>query len=200
MNPKKRWRENKIKLTVTEVCDNDATKNNFEFPNRMSKCRPLKKLKSCLPQTPDKRASTLAAYLKTKSPTVKILEDKNIISTPQDQLASTIVDMKETIKKAKYRRSDDARAAVNLVTASESVQNIVKSRAKKPLAQALEVSQKRISRATTFRKKILHSESAAHEYTSRKTRYDALSDDNKKSCITFGVLQKICIPPETKTM
>jgi hypothetical protein len=56
--------------------------------------------------------------------------DNQIISTPEDKLASTVVEnMKETIKKAKHRRSDEARAAVNLITASASVENIVESRA-----------------------------------------------------------------------
>jgi hypothetical protein len=60
--------------------------------------------------------SAIAAYLKTKSPTVQILEEKIIISTPEDKLASTVVEnMKETIKKAKHQRSDEARAAVNLI-------------------------------------------------------------------------------------
>jgi hypothetical protein len=37
---------------------------------------------------------------------------------------------------------DEARAAVNLITASASGENIVESRAKKSLARVLEVSQK----------------------------------------------------------
>jgi len=170
-------------MIATANCDEDAVtvSNDLEFPNRMFKCRLLQKLKSCLPQTPIKRASAIAAYLKTKSPTIQILEENKIISTPEDKLASTVVEnMKETIKKAKHRRSDEARAAVNLITASASGENIVESRAKKSLARVLEVSQKRISRATTYRKKILHSESAPYIYTKRKTRCDALSDDTKK--------------------
>ena len=105
----------KIKLIATENCDEDAVtvSNDFEFPNRMSKCRLLQKHKSCLPQTPIKRASAIAAYLKRKSQTVQIIEEKNMISTPEDKLASTVVEnMKETIKKAKHRRSDEARAAL----------------------------------------------------------------------------------------
>jgi hypothetical protein len=49
----KRWRENKKKLIATENCDEDAVtvSNDFEFPNRMSKCSLLQKHKSCLPQT-----------------------------------------------------------------------------------------------------------------------------------------------------
>jgi hypothetical protein len=46
--------------------------------------------------------------------------------------------MKETIKKAQNRRSDEARAAVNLITASASGEHIVESRARKSLAQVLE--------------------------------------------------------------
>ena len=88
--------------------------------------------------------------------------------------------MTETIKKTKHSRSDEAGAAVNLITASTSEENIVESRAKQSLARVLEVSQKRISRATTYRKNILHSESAPYLYTKRKTRCDALSDDTKK--------------------
>ena len=88
----KRWRENKKKLIAIANCDEDAVtvSNDLEFPNRMSKCRLLQKLKSCLPQTPIKRASAIAAYLKTKSPTIQILEEKKIISTPEDKLASTV--------------------------------------------------------------------------------------------------------------
>jgi hypothetical protein len=52
--------------------------------------------------------------------------------------------------------------------------------AKKSLARVIEVSQKRISRATTYKKKLLHSESSPYIYTKRKTRCDALSDDTQK--------------------
>jgi hypothetical protein len=46
----KRWRENKKKLIATANCDEDAVtvSNDLEFPNRMSKCRLLQKLKSLL--------------------------------------------------------------------------------------------------------------------------------------------------------
>jgi hypothetical protein len=50
----------------------------------MSKCSLLQKHKSCLPQTPIKRASAIAAYLKTKSQTVQIIEEKPMISTPEE--------------------------------------------------------------------------------------------------------------------
>jgi hypothetical protein len=43
----------------------------------------------------------------------------------------------------------------------------------------------RISRATTYKKKILHSESALYIYTKRKTRCDALSDDTQKLMYNF---------------
>jgi hypothetical protein len=48
------------------------------------------------------------------------LTHHTLSSTPEDKLASTVVEnMKETIKKAKHRRSDEARAAVNLITANQ---------------------------------------------------------------------------------
>jgi hypothetical protein len=57
---------------------------------------------------------------------VQILEEKNIISTPEDKLASTVVEnMKETIKKAKHRRSDEARATVSSLNASHLVLRLV---------------------------------------------------------------------------
>jgi hypothetical protein len=64
---------------IVSSCFQQQLMPDLEFPNRMSKCRLLQKLKSCLPQTPIKRASAIAAYLKTKSPTIQIVEEKKII-------------------------------------------------------------------------------------------------------------------------
>ena len=165
----------------------------------MSKCRNLKRLKNSLPKTPTSRAATLMAYLNSKSPTVRILQEKKIVSTPEENLASAVVqNIKETIEKAKHRRSDEARAAVNLITASASGSNIVESRARKSLARVLDVSQKRINRATLYKTKILHSENASYIYTDRKTRSDAIDEETKRLIYNFWMLPSSSHPTGNK--
>ena len=151
----------------------------------MKKFRALKKMKDNLPVSPVKRAATIAAFLDNKrSPTVKLLQHKKVIPSPEDKeiinLASVFDDMKESVSKLKSKRSDAAREAMEFLTSSVSGDSVKKSRSKSSLAKKLGLPVRRISKGYRVRTKILHSEASSFDYTKRKTRSDALSDDNKK--------------------
>ena len=79
------------------------------FCNKMSKFRAVKTLKDALPQTPVKRFATVKAYLSSrKSPTVKELQKKRIIPSPEDRKdaemnAAVVQDVKKNLKEMTNR-------------------------------------------------------------------------------------------------
>ena len=96
------------------------------FPNKMRKHRALKKLRNSLPKSSTMRVSTVVAYISNfKSPTVNTLKKSSIIKTPGESAEKSlgeavIEDLKATVSATKLKRSDDARAAMNIISASVS--------------------------------------------------------------------------------
>jgi hypothetical protein len=96
------------------------------FPNKMRKHRALKKLRNSLPKSPTMRVSTVVAYISNfKSPTVNTLQKSSIIKTSGESAEKSlgeavIEDLKATVSATKLKRSDDARAAMNIISASVS--------------------------------------------------------------------------------
>jgi hypothetical protein len=92
----------------------------------MRKHRALKKLRNSLPKSPTMRVSTVVAYISNfKSPTVNTLKKSSIIKTPGESAEKSlgeavIEDLKATVSATKLKRSDDARAAMNIISASVS--------------------------------------------------------------------------------
>ncbi|XP_062578884.1 uncharacterized protein LOC134240823 [Saccostrea cucullata] len=157
----------------------------------MQKSRALKKLKSNLPNSPIKQAATIAAFLEdSNSPVVKILESKNLVPSPEEKensilQNSVLGDIKESVLKLKMKRCDKSREVMDFLTASVSGDSVKESRSKSSLAKKLGLPVRRISKAYVVRNKIFHSESSSFTYTKRKTRSDALSDENRKLIYEF---------------
>jgi len=172
----RRWRLNKRKNDAHEQVVSEIPR----FENRMNEIRALEKMMESLPATPSRRAATIAAYIKNdKSPTVQTLQKSKLIPSPADVLK----DIKNTIDNTKNRLSDEARATMALLTASVSGESIKQSRSRVSVAKRLGVSVKRLARST--------SNKSCFEYTKRKTRSDALSDDSKKRIYDFWCLPEI---------
>ena len=91
------------------------------FPNKMRKHRALR---NSLPKSPTMRVSTVVAYISNfKSPTVNTLKKSSIIKTPGESAEKSlgeavIEDLKATVSATKLKCSDDARAAMNIISAS----------------------------------------------------------------------------------
>ena len=100
--------------------------------SRTNKHRALKKMKDNLPATPRKRAAVLSSYLSsTKSPTIDIMQKLNKISSPEDtknvEMSKAILtDIKGVIDDAKLKRTNDARATINILSAAVKVENVKK--------------------------------------------------------------------------
>ena len=82
---KRRWRERIRQGQPPDMLFVEAVQEEHSnFCNKMNKCRAVKKLKDALPQTPIKRFATMKAYISSrKSPTVKELQKKGIILSPE---------------------------------------------------------------------------------------------------------------------
>ena len=126
---------------------------------------------------------------------ISVIKSK-LIPSPADEIElslsrNVLKDIKNTIDNTKNRRSDEARVTMALLTASVSGESIKQSRSRVSLAKRLGVSVKRLARSAPARTQILHSNKSCFEYTKRKTRSDALSDDSKKRIYDFWCLPEI---------
>lgn len=100
------------------------------FGSRTNKHRALKIMKDNLPATPRKRAAVLGSYLSsTKSPTIDIMQKLNKIPSPEDtknvEMSKAILtDIKGVIDDAKLKRTNDARATINIFSAAVNGKNV----------------------------------------------------------------------------
>lgn len=183
----RKWRA-KHMLQLINLENPDELPN---FPNKMNKYRAVRKLKEALPLSPYRRAATVAAYLSnTKSPSVKKLHECKIIPSPEEvrdrKLGDAVLrDIKETVSCARLKRSDDARAAMTLLTASVSGECVASLKSKRSLSQKLGLTPKRITKAVDERAKLLNAERDSFIHTERKTRRDAVTTQNKQVIYDF---------------
>ncbi|MES9904038.1 MAG: hypothetical protein ABW168_15355 [Sedimenticola sp.] len=165
------------------------------FTYRMDKARAVRKVQDALPTTPAKKVATLASLLQKKSltsPTIPSLQNLNIISKEENGdivLANALLaDIKCIVSETKQKRSDNARMTMNIVSASVSGSDIYKSKSKTKLAKRLCITPRRISGGKRVRCHIMHSELMSLKFITRKTRKDAITEENRKSAHDFWIL------------
>jgi hypothetical protein len=131
------WREKMRQGQPPDMLPAEAVQEEHSnFCNKMSKFRAVKKLKDALPQTPFKRFATMKSYLSSrKSPTVKKLQKKRIIPSPEDRKdaemnAAVVQDVKTILSEEKLKRNDKLREVVSILTASMSGPTVEKCKAK----------------------------------------------------------------------
>jgi hypothetical protein len=91
---------------------------------------------------------------------------------------STIIEnIQEIISTTKKQRSKTALTVMNVLTTSISSETI----SKKHVSRNLELNNKRLSRGRQPRTSLLKSDNASWNFTKRKTRSDAISDEKKKT-------------------
>lgn len=163
-----------------------------DFKNRMEKSRAISKLRQSLPETPEKRVSVLEAYLDHKSPTAKKVKSNNVspIDIQNIEVAVPVVEALQTvIKETKFRRSEDARATMNVLVAAVSGESVVKNKVKNKVARSLGLPARRVSKGVRIRENVLKSDKSCWTHTERKTRSDALSESDKKTAYDFWLCQ-----------
>ncbi|XP_062602228.1 reticulocyte-binding protein homolog 2a-like [Saccostrea cucullata] len=193
----RRWREKKKILTQHNLPLTQEEQQIFQ--NKMSKSRAIRRLKEALPRTPVKRIATVKAYLSSKkSPTVKELQRRKVVPSPEERKElemneSVIQDVKSFLNSVKFKRSDKSREAVDILAASVSRPLVQKSRAKVDLARKLGMPVRRISKGVRIRQRVLHSEESSFEFTKRKTRSDKLTEEVQKTVYDFW-----CLPENSR--
>lgn len=188
-NRKREYRE-RHKLR-TERDDIPEIQIENAFANRQSRSRAMKRLKNSLPKTPEKRIAIVQQYT-IKSPTMDTLRKQIGQSSTEDCVPKHVLDnMKEFVQSKKMKRSNEARVAMTLITASVSGENISDNKVKVSLAKRLGLHTRRIAGGKRVRTKVLTSERSCYEYISRKTRSDAISEDNKKLIYNFWLSPRI---------
>lgn len=205
---KRKYREAlRSKIIASNPIDNTDQPTctlNDTFNNRTSKHRSIQKLKAALPNTPKRRSATIAAYLQnSKSPTVEVLRNLEIIPSPEERSdrsaeKAAIQDIKTAIDKCKSKRSNDATTSMNVLVASISGENVSKNRCRKRVARKLGLPVRRISQGGIIRTNILKSDKSCWTYINRKTRSDALSEETKRLAYDFWMKPGISRPTGNK--
>lgn len=149
----------------------------------MAKARALKKAKSCLPDTPNRRAVIINELMKEITPQNESVENKIVKS------------IKKMVKDTKYKRDDEARAAMNVISiAVSSVDEVGKN----AIAKKTGISRKRIYAG--YKKALIndYSETAAYRVTKRKCRSDKLSEECKQRIYDWWISPKASRPSPNK--
>lgn len=150
-------------------------------------CRAKKRVEKALPQTPQKRSALLRSLLAT-NPTstdkVKCLNEQ------------VMQNVNKFVNSAKKKRTDGARHAVALITASVSGENISQTNDNLNLSKKLGLTPRRISGGQRVRQSVL--ETDCFHLTKRKVRKDALSKADLKKIYDFWVSPGISRPTGNK--
>jgi hypothetical protein len=165
------------------------------FRNRTHKHRSLQKLKRALPTSPLKRSGVIQSYI-LQSPSCENLRCQHEKEADLD--SSFLQDVKEMIDTTKKRRTDDARAAMNILSASASGENISDTGSKSKLARKLGLPRRRLSGGTRIRTRVLHSDRASYTETVRKVRSDAVSDTVKQLVYDYWISSETSRPTGNK--
>ncbi|CAC5382995.1 unnamed protein product [Mytilus coruscus] len=196
--------ERKREENINDQRQNEDLNMRNTFENRTEKHRALKKLKLSLPKSPDRRVTTMVAYLQnSNSPTVIKLQSSEVISSPEEieeykTSKALTEDLRTVIDNCKRKRSDDSLKTMNVIISSVSLEKISDNKCRKKLARKLGLPVRRVSRGHAIRTRILKSEKSSWTYTNRKTRSDAITPDTKKRIYEFWCKPGISRPTGNK--
>ena len=204
---KQKYRQALKTRTGNEVREKKCCQNFLKcaFANRTSKHRAIKKLKQALPSTPKRRSATLAAYLKnSNSPTVNKLQQAEVISSPEEQENNRtgnalLLDIKTVLDSCKNKRSKDSLSSRNVIISSISGEHVKKSKCQNKVACKLGLKRSRVRVGHRNRTKNLKSQKSCWNYTKRKTRCDAISEETKRIAYDFWLKPGVSRPTGNKS-
>lgn len=142
-----------------------------------------------MPNSPKKKAE-LVETISSSPRTNKILTKKGLIKTPEEQKETTALralasDISEGLQHLKKSGSKDNRTAFNAFKSLSFGKNVSKSRARRSLSKLVNVGRSSVGKAIKERAKILSGERKSWLFYERKTRGDAISNENKQLIFNF---------------
>ena len=137
----------------------------------MEKCRLLNKIKEVVRGTSKTQRKIFHSVIQENSKPAN-----SSINEINEMIVSNVKHMVSNLKK---RRSDDARAALNILTSSISGENLQETRSKCRSAKSLGLRSYRVSGGFLKQNVYLRSEKACFTATTRKVRSDKISDSTK---------------------
>jgi len=135
----------------------------------MEKCRVLKKSKEVVPGTPSTQRKILHSLI--------VQERKEPSTCSIDKMIVT--NIKEMLCYLKRRKSDEARAALNILTSSVSGENLTETKSKGKTAKSLGLRRNRVSGGCLERNVYFRSEKACFTATTRKVKSDKINESTK---------------------
>ena len=159
------------------------------FPSRMAKKRALDLAKESLPATPAKKAALVAALI--ESPTTRgMLENMGHVRSPEEEedaqiAAAAFKDVSTALQTTKRKRSNDARAAVNVGMSLLCGEAVSKARLRTKVAKKLSINRGQVSKGVKHRTRVLRGEKHCWTLTERRTCSDTFSAEVRKLAHNF---------------
>ena len=137
-----------------------------------------------------KKKAAIFEAVSSSPRTRKILQKKGVITSPEEiketaALRALAADISEGAEHVKKSRSKDKQAAYSAFKHLAYGQNVAKSRAKKTISTLVKVGRKSVGKAVQERQKILSGEKKSWLYLERKTRGDAVSQEDKELVFNY---------------
>ena len=173
-------------LAVSDEVDQGAVSC---FPSRMAKKRAVDRAKRALPNSPGKKTEVLVALLDSPRTRQSLSESTLINSTEQEgdlKMARTLIsDVSSVVEAAKYRRSDGARASMCIGLSMLCGSSIAEGNMRKRLSEALNINRRRVAMSVAQSTSVLCDKDALWRLTKKKTRSDAIPDQDKQLAQDF---------------
>ena len=198
---KKNQRQRKSKeRSKTRQAIPQQNKERPAFPSRMAKKRALDSVRKSLPYSPRKKVAVVAALVESPS-TRKALEQLGHVRSPEDEddtriATAALNDIATALGTTKNKRSDDARATVNVGVSLISGEAVSNARLRTKIAKRLNINRGRVSKGF----QLLRGEKRCWTYTERKTRSDALSEEVRKLAHDFWAGPEVSCRTGNKTL
>lgn len=173
----------------TSQVSNDLDDTVSFFPSRMAKKRAVDKAKNALPNSPRKRTEVLAALLDSPNTRKSLSESATINSSEQEgevRLARALIsDLSSVLEATKHKRSDGARATMCVGLSMLCGSTVAEGNMRKSLSEALNINRRRVAMSVNQNTSLLCDKDALWKLTKRKTRSNAISDQDKQLAQDF---------------
>ena len=184
----KRYREN-LKSRRSNDEESGGISERSPFASRMAKKRKIDDVRGKLPKTPEKRAAVLTSVINSPQ-TRKRLEESGVILSEEEQsqfklFRAVINDAMSAITSEKLKRNDTSRAAVSIGIAMLCGESVKASGLTSAASAAFGINRRRIAQSIQRRASALANRESAWMYTHRKTRSDAISEENRRLAFEF---------------
>lgn len=195
-------RRNREKNDQVEKGVAGEQQSSFPFCSQMAKKRSVDRVKAELPTTPEKRAAVIKSLV--ESPTTnKLLVEAGVVLSEQQKVDLNLFDAFMTdatsvIEIEKTKRNDNSRKGLSMGISMLCGETVKSNGLTSAASSALGINRRRLAISIQKRATALSNRESAWVYTQRKTRCDALTEEQRRLAFDFWSAPGVSRPTGNK--